>query len=144
MSARLVRNADGAIVGVDWRRVEGMTDVKVPGRVPARLVMVGDTILVGDERMVVVTTRANGVPGKVYVGVRTPGGAEVVHELAASEQVRVVAVGAFEPTAERDELAELLCKFDDGPTWNEEDGVCEWHVRLADTVLAAGWSKVSA
>lgn len=96
--APLVRDQRGAVLGVDWRRVPGMVSegLAVPGTVPAKHVMPGDTIRMHGVDVVVATTRAHGIPGHVYLGILSAGGASVVHELLASEPVRVVAAGAFD------------------------------------------------
>lgn len=94
--APLVRNEHGAILGIDWRRVPGAADAVVPGMIPAKHVMPGDTVRMFGVDVVVATTRAHGIPGHVYIGILTAGGASVVHELLASEPVRVVGVGAFD------------------------------------------------
>jgi len=91
----LVRDRSGAILGIDFRRTD-LSPVVVPGRVRAQHVMPGDTVRLAGADVVVVTKRAHGTPGVVYVGVVSAGGAEVVHELRQSEPVEVVAVGAFD------------------------------------------------
>lgn len=90
----LVRNQHGAVLGVDWRQTE-LSDVQVPGLVPASAVMPGDTVAIAGVSGVVLSNRKHGTPGCVYVVVRTAGGAEIVHELRTVERVRVLAVGAF-------------------------------------------------
>ncbi|MBN9210751.1 MAG: hypothetical protein J0I95_04450 [Microbacterium sp.] len=94
----LVRTEDGAILGPDYRRIPGFVKpgFEVPGVVPASSVEPGDTVRLAGQDLLVLTTRANGVPGHVYVEVRNGQGAEVVHEFRDSERVRVVAVGAFD------------------------------------------------
>lgn len=91
----MVRTPDGAVLGVDYRRTD-LSPVTVPGVVKAQHVYQGDTVRLGGAEVVVVSRRRNGAPGVVYLGVRTAGGAEVVHELRDSERVHVVAVGAFD------------------------------------------------
>lgn len=99
MSAPLVRNQHGAILGIDWRRVPGMGLASVPGRIQARDLMPGDTIRVGRDDMVVLRGSAaagwGGTP-LMHLIVRTPGGAEIVHEVDVEQLVDVVAVGAFD------------------------------------------------
>lgn len=96
MTARtvLARSESGAILGIDARR-SGLSDVTVPGHVPADAVEVGDTVTLSGGA-VVVSKHKHGQPGRVYLGVRTAGGAVVHHELRTSEPIHVTAVGAFD------------------------------------------------
>ena len=96
-SAPLVRDEHGAILGVDWRRTPlAVAGVAVPGAVPARAVMPGDTLRWNGEDVLVLTRRANGAPGMIYLGVRTASGAEIVLERRLSEVMDVIGVGAFD------------------------------------------------
>jgi hypothetical protein len=90
----LVRNEHGAVLGVDFRRTE-LAKVQAPGRMLARHVMPGDTILAAGQEVVVHTLRPVVGDGR-YVLARTAGGCEIVLELAGTDMVDVVAVGAFD------------------------------------------------
>lgn len=94
----MVRTEDGAILGPDYRRIPGFTrpETSVPGMVCADAVMPGDTIRLAGHDVLVLTRRAHGSPDRIYIGARTAGDAEIVHEFRTSERVRVVAVGAFD------------------------------------------------
>lgn len=94
----LVRTEDGAILGPDYRRIPGFVKPgnEVPGVVPASTIEPGDTVRLAGHDVLVITTRAHGIPGYVYIGTRNEHGAEIVHEFRESERVRVVGVGAFD------------------------------------------------
>ncbi len=88
--AALVRTPDGAILGVDWRRERGL----VPGRIAARHVMPGDTLVAQGSRVVV--QRVGSHDGNAVIHTLTSGGAPIVVCWPADQAVRVVAVGAFD------------------------------------------------
>lgn len=91
----LARTKDGAILGVDQRRVRGM----VPGRIEARFLLPGDRIFVspGVETVVQDMPRPSAVfVGAVHVLTRTDGGAEITVERVRDEPVMVLAAGAFD------------------------------------------------
>ena len=95
VDAPLVRDRDGAILGIDFRRTE-LSPIQVPGVIEAKQVMLGDEIRAHDVEGVVYTKRSHGTDGTVYLGVMTSAGAEILLELRSSERVRVTAVGAFD------------------------------------------------
>lgn len=90
MSAPLVRTPDGAILGVDWRREQGL----VPGRVPAAQVMPGDTLVAQGTRVVV--QRVGASNGNAVIHALSAGGAGFTIVRHAESLVRVVEVGAFD------------------------------------------------
>ncbi|MFT4281221.1 hypothetical protein [Microbacterium sp.] len=91
----LVRNRYGAILGVDYRRTElAPIGVQVPGRIPARAVMPGDTIEVDGARYVVQATRDDNGGRRLIT--ESEAGAPVVFERRGEDVVHVVEVGAFD------------------------------------------------
>lgn len=97
MNAPLIRNEHGAILGIDWRRVEGTALGIVPGRIDVRDVMPGDTVELGGEHVVVLAVEGDRSARALHVITRTAGGAEIVHEAVIGERIEVVSVGAFDP-----------------------------------------------
>lgn len=91
----LARTKDGAILGVDQRRMRGM----IPGRVPARFLLPGDRVFVspGVETVVQELPRPSSVfADAVHVLTHTDGGAPVQIERVRDEPVMVLAAGAFD------------------------------------------------
>lgn len=85
--------ADAFRAGVAWGQAH--TDGRVlaglvPGQVEARLVQIGDHVRILRAEARVITKREHGRPGYVYLGIRTEGGAEIVHELRTTERVHVL------------------------------------------------------
>lgn len=85
--------ADAFRAGVAWSQAH--TDGRVlagliPGPVEARMLQVGDRVRVVHGEATVISKRAHGRPGSVYIGTRTDGGAEVVHEFRTTERVHVI------------------------------------------------------
>lgn len=96
MSAPLVRNEHGAILGIDWRRVPGTALSPVPGVIDVRDVMPGDRVILGGEEVTVLKVRGQRSASALHVITRTDGGAEIVHEAVIGERIDVVAVGVFD------------------------------------------------
>lgn len=96
MSAPLVRNQFGAVLGIDWRRVPGTALCTVPGRIDVRDVMPGDRVELGGQVVTVLRVAGARSASALHVITRTDGGAEIVHEAVIGEQVNVVSVGAFD------------------------------------------------
>jgi len=89
-----VAEADAFRAGVEWAQAH--TDGRVlagliPGPIEARLLHIGDRVRVVHGEATVITKREHGRPGSVYIGTRTDGGAEVVHEFRTTERVHVLA-----------------------------------------------------
>ena len=97
MSRPVVRNPQGAILGVDWRQVPGMGLASVPGRVQARDVVPGDTVRLDGQDVVVHKVVGSRSAQVLHLVTRTVGGCEIVHEAVIGEEIDVTAVGAFEP-----------------------------------------------
>lgn len=89
----LVHTRDGAILGVDWRRVGRM----IPGRLEARHLCPGDRI---EASGVEVTVQAlpvrSALQGLVHLQTVTDGGAEIAVERGLHETVWVFSAGAFD------------------------------------------------
>lgn len=91
----LVRNRHGAVLGIDYRRTElAPVGVRVPGRIPARAVMPGDTVQIDGGRYVVQATRDD--DGGRRLVTESVEGAPVVFERRGEDVVHVVEVGAFD------------------------------------------------
>jgi hypothetical protein len=90
--APLIRDENGAILGVDWRRVPGMTKdgLTVPGLIPAWAVMPGDRAIFDGQVVTVVAVR-HAFAGALGIIVRTDDGAEIVHERDEITRVEVIA-----------------------------------------------------
>lgn len=99
MSRPMVRNPQGAVLGVDWRQVPGMGLASVPGRIPVVDVFPGDTVRLDGQDVVVHKVIGSRSAAVLHLVTRTVGGCEIVHEAVVGELIRVVAVGAFEPGA---------------------------------------------
>lgn len=95
MSAPLVRNEHGAILGIDWRRVPGTGLCTVPGEIDVRDVMPGDRVELGGDVVTVLKVVGHRSASALHVITRTDGGAEIVYEAVIGERIDVVAVGAF-------------------------------------------------
>ncbi|WP_137843824.1 hypothetical protein [Microbacterium sp. 2FI] len=89
-TAALVRTPDGAILGIDWRREQGL----VPGRVAAQNVMPGDTLVAQGTRVVV--HRIGKYNGNAIIQAKSAGGADFAIARPLEQLVRVVEVGAFD------------------------------------------------
>lgn len=96
MSTPMVRNEHGAVLGIDWRRVPGMSMCQVPGVIDVRDVMPGDGVKLGGEIVTVLKVVGQRSASALHVITRTAGGAEIVHEAVIGERVEVVSVGAFD------------------------------------------------
>lgn len=90
----LVRTKDGAVIGIDWRRVGGL----IPGAVEARHLCPGDRIAAsGVEVVVQVLPLANPARrGMVSINTLTDGGAPIMLERSSREHVTVLLAGAFD------------------------------------------------
>lgn len=91
----LARTRDGAILGVDQRRLRGM----IPGLIEARFLLPGDRVVVakGVEGVVQTMPTASAVfAGSVHVLTHTDEGAPLVIERGLTEPVMVLAAGAFD------------------------------------------------
>lgn len=97
-SAPLVRDEHGAILGVDWRRIEGVTGAKVPGFVESVYVMPGDRVMCQGSPVTVHRTVTQ--THVVRLVCKSDGGAPVVLELGLFDLVHVVEVGAFDKVAQ--------------------------------------------
>jgi hypothetical protein len=97
-AAPLVYGSHGEVLGVDYRRTALVPDeLRVPGIVPARAVMPGDTVLVrGGERRVVVRVEALAESASRRLHLLDSEDRPVV-ELLDAQMVSVVEVGFFEP-----------------------------------------------
>lgn len=93
-----MRDEHGAILGVDWRRVEGATGVQVPGLIESVYVMPGDRVMVQGSPVTVHKTVTQ--THVVRVHCKSDGGAPVVLELGLFDLVHVVEVGAFDKVAQ--------------------------------------------
>lgn len=93
MSAPLVRDEHGAILGIDWRRTPAGKH-QVPGPVPAEFVQPGDGIVV--EGVPVTVYMRLVVLGVVHIFTRTAAGGELTIERDPGETVQVVSAGAFD------------------------------------------------
>lgn len=96
MSAPLVRNEHGAVLGIDWRRVPGTALSPVPGRIDVRDVMPGDRVELGGEVVTVLRVAGSRSAAALHIITRTDRGAEIVHEAVIGEHIDVVSVGAFD------------------------------------------------
>lgn len=89
----VVRNRDGAVIGIDWRRIGGM----IPGRMEARHLCPGDRF---DAAGVTVTVESlptgSVLPGMVHIQATTDGGAPISVERGLRETVFVKSAGAFD------------------------------------------------
>lgn len=89
----LARTKDGAILGVDQRRLGGM----IPGEVQARYLCPGDRISASGVEVTVQSIPTRSVfPGRVHVVTETDGGAPISIERDADEPVFVISAGAFD------------------------------------------------
>lgn len=95
MSAPVVRNEHGAVLGIDWRRVPGVGLCTVPGQIDVRDVMPGDRVELGGQVVTVLRVAGARSASALHVITRTDGGAEIVHEAVVGELIDVVEVGAF-------------------------------------------------
>ncbi len=98
----VVRDEHGAILGIDWRQVPGMGLCAAPGRIDVRNVMPGDRVRLDGQVVTVLRVAGQRSAAALHLITRTDGGAEIVHEAVAGEEISVVAVGAFDPKPERE------------------------------------------
>lgn len=98
MTAPLVRDEHGAILGVDWRRVDGTTGATVPGYIESVYVMPGDRVMCQGSPITV--HRAVTQTHAVRLHCKSDGGAPIVLELGLFDLVHVVEVGAFDKVAQ--------------------------------------------
>jgi len=90
----VVRDEHGAILGADYRQTELAPEgVRVPGRVPARVVFPGDRVTIAGIEAVVRRVHKGDV---VRLITRTDKGGQIVFERRPDEIVHVSGVGAFE------------------------------------------------
>lgn len=93
--APVVRTPEGAILGMDFRRTNlAAPEFRVPGRVPARVVMPGDTLVAQGSRVVVQAKGEHN--GNVVLSCLSAAGAPIVVVRPMEMLTRVVAVGAFD------------------------------------------------
>lgn len=95
MSAPVVRNEHGAVLGIDWRRVPGMGMSEVPGVIDVRDVMPGDGLEFNGQVVTVLKVVGDRSASVLHIITRTAGGGEIVHEVVVGDRVHVVSVGAF-------------------------------------------------
>lgn len=95
MSRPMVRNEQGAILGIDWRRVPGSAMCTVPGEIDVRDVMPGDGVQLDGQVVTVLHVVGEKSARALHVVTRTAAGAEIVHEAVIGERINVVSVGAF-------------------------------------------------
>jgi hypothetical protein len=89
----LARTKEGAVLGVDQRRLRGM----IPGRVEARHLLPGDRIqATGVEVTVQELPQRSVFPGRVHVLTHTDAGSPIAVERDVDEQVFVISAGAFD------------------------------------------------
>lgn len=89
----LARTKDGAILGVDQRRLRGM----IPGRIQARHLCPGDRVHASGVEVTVQSLPApSAFPGRVHLLTHTEGGAPIALERAVDEPVFVISAGAFD------------------------------------------------
>ncbi|MFF7681501.1 hypothetical protein ACFZA2_01980 [Microbacterium sp. NPDC007973] len=96
----LARTRDGAILGVDQRRMRGM----IPGLIEARYLLPGDRVVVAEGVEGVVQTMPTPsvvFPGSVHVLTHTDDDAPLQVERALDEHVMVRAAGAFDDRGRR-------------------------------------------
>jgi hypothetical protein len=96
-SAPLVRDEQGAILGVDWRRVKGASGAQVPGFIESVYVMPGDRVMVQGSTVTVHRTVTQAHAVRLHC--KSDGGALIVLELGLFDLVHVVEVGAFDKVA---------------------------------------------